>query len=171
MDKLRAVLGGRDGQGDNRTIVEAANEASTLGWGTRVKGFIACMVVGVGCTVLGVCCLFIPKLGLILFIAFYSFGNVCSLASTMFLMGPMKQLKRMCDKTRFFATAVMITCLVLTLCAVFWWKIFILALLFVILQSIAFAWYGLSYIPFARDAILKFLSMMCRMCVKKVEGQ
>ncbi len=26
----------------------------------------------------------------------------------MFLMGPIKQLKRMCDKTRFFATAVML---------------------------------------------------------------
>ncbi|KAG5276459.1 hypothetical protein AALO_G00132300 [Alosa alosa] len=167
MDKLRATLGGRDGQSDGRNIIEAANEASTLGWGTRVKGFIACMVIGVGCTVLGVCCLFIPKLGLILFIVFYTFGNVCSLASTMFLMGPLKQLKRMCDKTRFFATAVMITCLVLTICAVFWWKIFVLALVFVILQSIAFAWYGLSYIPFARDAVLKFLSMMCRFCIKE----
>ncbi|KAL2090180.1 hypothetical protein ACEWY4_014868 [Coilia grayii] len=171
MDKLRAVLGGRDGQSDNRNIIETANEASTLGWGTRVKGFIACMVVGVGCTILGVGCLFIPRIGVILFIVFYTFGNLCSLASTMFLMGPVKQLKRMCDKTRAFATAVMLTCLVLTLCAAFWWKIFILALVLVILQSIAFAWYGLSYIPFARDAVLKFLSMIgsmiCKVCKKQ----
>ncbi|XP_051561924.1 SFT2 domain containing 2a isoform X2 [Myxocyprinus asiaticus] len=120
MDKLRAVLGGRDGNSDNGNILQAANEASTLGWGTRVKGFIACMVIGVVCTILGVCCLFIPKIGVILFIVFYTFGNVCSLVSTMFLMGPIKQLKRMCDKTRAFATVVMITCLVLTLCAAFW---------------------------------------------------
>ncbi|XP_012683696.1 SFT2 domain containing 2a [Clupea harengus] len=170
MDKLRAVLGGRDGHNDNRSIIETANEASSLGWGTRVKGFIACMVIGVGCTILGVGCLFIPKIGLLLFIVFYTFGNVCSLFSTMFLMGPLRQLKRMCDKTRAFATAVMLTCLVLTLCAVLWWKIFILALVLVILQSIAFAWYGLSYIPFARDAVLKFLSMMCRMCMKQSVG-
>ncbi|XP_067314548.1 SFT2 domain containing 2a [Pseudorasbora parva] len=149
MDKLRAVLGGHDGNND-RNILQAANEASTLGWGTRVKGFLACMVIGVVCSVLGVCCLFIPKIGFIIFIVFYTFGNICSLISTMFLMGPMKQLKRMCDKTRAFATVVMITCLVLTLCAAFWWKIFALCLLFVILQTIAFAWYSLSYISFAR---------------------
>ncbi|XP_051997180.1 vesicle transport protein SFT2B-like [Xyrauchen texanus] len=166
MDKLRAVLGGRDGNSDNRNILQAANEASTLGWGTRVKGFLACMVIGIVCTILGVCCLFVPKVGLILFIVFYTFGNVCSLVSTMFLMGPMKQLKRMCDKTRAFATIVMITCLVLTLCAAFWWKIFGLTLLFVILQVLAFAWYSLSYIPFARDAILKFFSMLCSVCMK-----
>ncbi|RXN03389.1 vesicle transport SFT2B-like protein [Labeo rohita] len=121
----------------NEESQKAANEASTLGWGTRVKGFLVCMVIGVVCTILGVCCLFIPKIGVILFIVFYTFGNVCSLISTMFLMGPVKQLKRMCDKTRAFATVVMI------------WKIFALTLLFVILQVLAFAWYSLSYIPFA----------------------
>ncbi|XP_061895478.1 SFT2 domain containing 2a isoform X2 [Entelurus aequoreus] len=79
--------------------------------------------------------------------------------STMFLMGPVKQLKRMCDKTRALATAIMITCLVLTLCAAFWWKNFGLALLFVILQVLSFTWYSLSYIPFVRDAILKLVAM------------
>ncbi|XP_047658149.1 vesicle transport protein SFT2B-like [Tachysurus fulvidraco] len=113
----------------------------------------------------GACCLFIPKIGLILFIVFYTFGNICSLTSSLFLMGPMKQLKMMFDKTRVFATVVMLVCLVLTLCAAFWWKIFALTLLFVILQVIAFTWYGLSYIPFARDAILKFFSMMFKMCI------
>ncbi|KAF4112303.1 SFT2 domain containing 2a [Onychostoma macrolepis] len=166
MDKLRAVLSGRDGNNDNRNILQTANEASTLGWGTRVKGFLVCMVIGVVCTILGVCCLFIPKIGVIIFIVFYTFGNLCSLVSTMFLMGPVKQLKRMCDKTRAFATVVMLACLVLTLCAAFWWKIFALTLLFVILQVLAFAWYSLSYIPFARDAVLKFFSMLFTMCVK-----
>lgn len=166
MDKLRAVLSGRDGNNDNRNVLQAANEASTLGWGSRLKGFIAFMVFGVVCSILGVCCLFIPKIGLILFIVFYTLGNICSLISTMFLMGPLKQLKRMCDKTRAFATVVMITCLVLTLCAALWWKIFALTLVFVILQVLAFAWYSLSYIPFARDAILKFFSMLFTTCVK-----
>ncbi|XP_076869748.1 SFT2 domain containing 2a [Brachyhypopomus gauderio] len=166
MDKLRAFLSGRDETNDNRTILQAANEASTLGWGTRVKGFVICMVIGLVCSVLGVCCLFIPRVGMILFIVFYTFGNVCAIMSTLFLMGPVKQVKRMCDKTRAFATTVMITCLVLTLCATFWWKIFALSLLFVILQALAFTWYGLSYIPFARDAILKFFSMACTMCTK-----
>ncbi|XP_053539611.1 SFT2 domain containing 2a [Ictalurus punctatus] len=167
MDKLRAVLSGRDGDTDSTpNVIEAVNEASTLSWRTRVRGFAVCMGIGIFCSILGVCCLFLPKIGLILFIVFYTLGNICSLASTLFLMGPVKQLKRMFDKTRVVATVVMIVCLVLTLCAAFWWKIFALTLLFVILQAIAFAWYGLSYIPFARDAILKFFSSMCKMCIK-----
>uniref|UniRef100_A0A671SQ15 Vesicle transport protein n=1 Tax=Sinocyclocheilus anshuiensis TaxID=1608454 RepID=A0A671SQ15_9TELE len=160
MDKLRAVLSGRDGNNDNRNVLQAANEASTLGWGTRVKGFLICMVIGVVCTILGVCCLFIPKIGVIIFIVFYTFGNICSLVSTMFLMGPLKQLKRMCDKTRAFATVVMLMVqyywmLFLTLISVPQWKIFALTLLFVILQVLAFA-----------DAILKFFAMLFTMCVK-----
>ncbi|KAL1023426.1 hypothetical protein UPYG_G00040670 [Umbra pygmaea] len=149
MDKLKSVLNGTDGP-ETPNILQAANEASTLGWGTRVKGFVGCFVIGVVFSVLGACVLFIPKIGILLFIIFYTFGNICSLCSTMFLMGPVKQLKRMCDKTRALATTIMLTCLVLTLCAAFWWKNFGLALLFCILQCIAFAWYGLSYIPFIR---------------------
>ncbi|XP_028977588.2 SFT2 domain containing 2a [Esox lucius] len=160
MDKLKSVLNGTDGPKEPPNILQAANEASTLSWGTRVKGFIGCFVIGVICTVLGPCLLFIPKIGILLFIIFYTFGNIFSLCSTMFLMGPIKQLKRMCDKTRALATTIMLTCLVLTLCAAFWWKNFGLALLFCILQCIALAWYGLSYIPFIRDAVLKVI-MMC----------
>ncbi|KAG9349340.1 hypothetical protein JZ751_027783 [Albula glossodonta] len=81
---------------------------------------------------------------------------------TLFLLGPCKQLKRMFEKTRAFATILMLLFLALTLCAAFWWKIFALALLFCILQFLAFAWYGLSYIPFARDAVLKLFAL----CVK-----
>lgn len=157
MDKLKKVLSGQDGN-DDLNVLQAANDASTLGWGTRVKGFLACFVAGVLCSVLGTCLLWVPRNGLTLFAVFYSLGNISTLLSTMFLMGPLKQVKRMCDKTRALATAIMITCLILTLCAAFWWKNKGLALLFCILQFLAFTWYSLSYIPFARDAIIKLFS-------------
>ncbi|XP_068176148.1 SFT2 domain containing 2a [Antennarius striatus] len=159
MDKLKSVLSGEEARSDDRTIIETVNEASTMSWATRVRGFVACFVVGAACTVLGVCMLFIPRIGITLFIVFYTFGNICALGSTMFLMGPVKQLKRMCDKTRALATTIMITCLVLTLCAAFWWKNFGLALLFVILQILSFSWYSLSYIPFVREAILRLVAL------------
>ncbi|XP_030638320.1 SFT2 domain containing 2b [Chanos chanos] len=158
MDKLKKVLSGQDGN-DDLNVLQAANEATTLGWGSRVKGFIVCFAIGVLFSVLGTCLLWVPRTGLILFAVMYSLGNIASLASTMFLMGPLKQVKRMCDKTRALATAIMITCLVLTLCAAFWWKNKGLALLFCILQFLAFTWYGLSYIPFARDAVIKLFSV------------
>ncbi|XP_029923984.1 SFT2 domain containing 2b [Myripristis murdjan] len=159
MDKLKRVLSGQDGSSDSTDILEAANQASTLAWGTRVKAFLLCFVLGVSCSILGSCLLWLPGVGLAVFAVLYSVGNLCSLASTMFLMGPLKQLKRMCAKERALATVVMLVCLVLTLCAAFWWKNNGLALLFCILQFLAFAWYGLSYIPFARDAVIKMFSL------------
>ncbi|KAM6945730.1 SFT2 domain containing 2b [Aplochiton taeniatus] len=160
MDKLKKVLSGQDGNNDDSNdILQAANQASTLAWGTRIKGFIACFVLGVLCSVLGTCLLWIPKRGLAIFAVLYTIGNVASLSSTMFLMGPLKQLKRMCAKERALATAIMLTCLVLTLCAAFWWEKNGLALLFCVLQFLAFSWYSLSYIPFARDAVIKAFSI------------
>ncbi|KAF4080170.1 hypothetical protein AMELA_G00167470 [Ameiurus melas] len=158
MDKLKKVLSGQDGN-DDLNVLQAAGDTTTLGWGTRVKAFIACFVLGVVCSILGSCLLWVPRKGLILFAVFYTFGNIASLLSTVFLMGPLNQLKRMCDKTRALATAVMITCLVLTLCSAFWWQNKGLAVLFCILQFLALTWYSLSYIPFARDALIKMFSM------------
>ncbi|XP_039600897.1 vesicle transport protein SFT2B-like [Polypterus senegalus] len=158
MDKLKKVLSGQDGNEDSNVLAERVSEATTLGWGTRVKGFIACFVLGVLCSVMGVIFLWIPTNGLTLFAVFYTLGNITSICSTLFLMGPMKQLKKMVEPTRAIATAVMLLCLVLTLCSAFWWKNNGLAVLFCILQFFAMAWYSLSFIPFARDAVKKFFS-------------
>ncbi|XP_078101662.1 vesicle transport protein SFT2B-like [Sander vitreus] len=162
MDKLKKVLSGQDdGNNDGTGILERANQASTLAWGTRVKGFVVCFVLGVVCSILGTCLLWIPRVGLAVFAVLYSVGNLCALASTMFLIGPCRQLKTMCAKERAFATVIMMVCLALTLCAAFWWKNNGLALIFCVLQFVAFTWYGLSYIPFARDAVIK----LCSICV------
>ncbi|XP_067402224.1 vesicle transport protein SFT2B [Emydura macquarii macquarii] len=153
MDKLKRVLNGQDAeeQGGLSEIVDA----TSLSWGTRVKGFIACFAIGVLCSVLGTCLLWVPEKGLVLFAVFYTMGNIASLGSTIFLMGPVRQLKRMFEPTRLIATIVMLLCLILTLCSAFWWHNKGLALIFCILQFFALAWYSISFIPFARDAVKK----------------
>ncbi|XP_037247207.1 vesicle transport protein SFT2A-like isoform X3 [Falco biarmicus] len=93
--------------------------------------------------------------GIKLCAVFYTLGNIAALASTCFLMGPVKQLKAMFEPKRLIATILVLLFLVLTLCAVFWWNKKGLALLFCILQMLAMTWYSLSYIPFARDAVIK----------------
>ncbi|XP_064413407.1 vesicle transport protein SFT2B isoform X2 [Latimeria chalumnae] len=158
MDKLKKVLSGQDGSDDTNVLSEVV-ETSSLGWGTRMKGFAVCFGIGVLCSILGVCLLWVPSRGLVLFAVFYSFGNLASLGSTLFLMGPLKQLKRMFEPTRLIATIVMLVCLVLTLCSAFWWKNKGLALIFCILQFFAMAWYCISFIPFARDAVKKCFSV------------
>ncbi|XP_037319594.1 vesicle transport protein SFT2B-like [Pungitius pungitius] len=160
MDKLKKVLSGQDeGNSDGTGILERANQASTLAWGTRMKGFVVCFVLGIVSSILGSCLLWVPRVGLAVFAVLYSVGNLSALASTMFLIGPCRQLKTMFAKERALATVIMGVCLVLTLCAAFWWKNNGLALLFCVLQFLAFAWYGLSYIPFARDGVVKLCSM------------
>ncbi|KAL6115098.1 sft2d2 [Pungitius sinensis] len=160
MDKLKKVLSGQDeGNSDGTGILERANQASTLAWGTRMKGFVVCFVLGIVSSILGSCLLWVPRVGLAVFAVLYSVGNLSALASTMFLIGPCRQLKTMFAKERALATVIMGVCLVLTLCAAFWWKNNGLALLFCVLQFLAFAWYGLSYIPFARDGVMKLCSM------------
>nr|XP_060500912.1 vesicle transport protein SFT2B [Panthera onca] len=130
-------------------------EASSLSWGTRIKGFIACFAAGIVCSLLGTLLLWVPRKGLYLFAVFYTFGNIASIGSTVFLMGPMKQLKRMFEPTRLIATVMVLLCFTLTLCSAFWWHNKGLALIFCILQSLALTWYSLSFIPYARDAVKK----------------
>ncbi|KFP05584.1 Vesicle transport protein SFT2A, partial [Calypte anna] len=125
-------------------------DASTLSFGTRVRWFAICFVAGVVCSILGTALLWLPQ-GIKLFAVFYTLGNIVALASTCFLVGPVKQLKSMFDPKRLIATVVMLLCLILTLCSVFWWdKKRFAAVLFCILQFLAMTWYSLSYIPFAR---------------------
>lgn len=153
MDKLRRVLSGQE---DNEELGLTAQvlDASTLSYSTRVKWFAICFAGGILCSILGSALLFLPG-GIKLFAVFYTIGNIAALASTCFLMGPLKQLKRMFEPTRLIATIVMLLCLALTLCSVFWWQKKGLAIIFCILQFLAMTWYSISYIPFARDAVIK----------------
>uniref|UniRef100_A0A8C6L3D6 Vesicle transport protein n=1 Tax=Nothobranchius furzeri TaxID=105023 RepID=A0A8C6L3D6_NOTFU len=142
MDKLRRVLSGRE-ENEELGLTAQVIDGSTLSYSTRVKWFVICFAGGVLCSILGSALLFLPN-GIKLFAVFYTVGNISALASTCFLMGPLKQLKRMFEKTRVIATIVMLLCLVLTLCAVFWWHRKGLAIIFCVLQFLAMTCSGVS---------------------------
>ncbi|XP_046990566.1 vesicle transport protein SFT2B [Schistocerca americana] len=158
MDKLRRALSGNDAQPEEESgIMPQLMESTTLSWSTRLKGFIVCFLIGILCSILGSFSLFFSR-GLVLFAVFYTLGNIITLASTCFLMGPVNQIKKMFAPTRVIATIMVIVMFGLTLFAAIWWKKAGLALLFVILQSLAMTWYSISYIPYARDAVKKTVS-------------
>ncbi|OWF44641.1 vesicle transport protein SFT2B-like [Mizuhopecten yessoensis] len=153
MDKLKKVLSGND-EDEEEGIVTQISNSTTLSWSTRIKGFIVCFVLGVSLSILGSCLLFL-KDGLVIFAVLYTFGNVLSLTSTCFLMGPLNQLKKMFAKTRIIATLLVIVMFILTLVCAFALKNTALAIVCCVLQFVALTWYSLSYIPFARDAVKK----------------
>ncbi|XP_073332941.1 uncharacterized protein [Pagrus major] len=152
-----------------KSVAQTASEASTLGWGKRMMGFIACSVVAAVCLVLGVYMLSVPLIGLTLFTVFYTFGNICAVCSTTFLMEPQKQQTMMFDERRVYATTAVFTCLVLTLCAAFWWRNVGLALFFCILQVLSFIWYCLSYIPNRREAVMKMVENCSKILSDRIQ--
>jgi len=161
MDKLRRALSGQEQDDEEQGFVAQALDASSLSWSTRIKGFCLCFGLGILCSILGSLVLTLNPLGgLKVFAVLYTLGNFTALGSTLFLMGPVKQLTNMFAKTRIVATVVMIIAFVLTLCSAFWWKKNVLALMFVVIQFCAMTWYSISYIPYARDAVCK--------CVDKI---
>lgn len=161
MDKLRKALSGEEDRSpDEETGIAAQfRDATTLGWTSRIKGFAICFGLGFIFSVLGAFCLAIPGKGLRLFALFYSIGNVTSIASTCFLLGPIKQIKKMFHPTRALATIVALAFLVLTLVSAFWLKKTGLTFVCCLIQFLAMTWYSLSYIPYARDAVLKVLNV------------
>ena len=130
-------------------------DASTLSWSTRIKGFAICFVLGFVLSIMGSVFLTLPGKGLLIFALLYTTGNLLSLISTCFLMGPWKQLKKMFNETRVIATILVFVFMILTLLAALRWHKKGLAILFCVCQFLAYTWYSLSYIPYARDAVKK----------------
>ena len=89
---------------------------TTFSWSTRIKGFCILFVVGILLSFLGTFALFLHR-GINVFAIFYTLGNVVSLLSTCFLMGPLKQLENMFHSKRLIATIIVIVSICMTLVA------------------------------------------------------
>ncbi|XP_042535858.1 vesicle transport protein SFT2A-like [Dipodomys spectabilis] len=148
MEKLRWALSDQDNE--ELGLTTQVLDSTSLSFSPRLKCFVIRFMAGIFFSILGT--------GL-LFAVFYNLGNLSALASTCFLMGPMKQLKKMFETTRLLATVSMLLCLVFILHAALWWHKKGLALLFCILQFLSMTQYSLSYI-YARDAVLKCCSSL-----------
>ncbi|KAJ7632207.1 SFT2-domain-containing protein [Roridomyces roridus] len=120
---------------------------------TRLYGFGACLGVGLVLSILGSIVLFFGQITL--FAVLYGFGTVISLAGTGFLIGFLTQLKLMFKPVRVVATIVFLACIGLVFVGAFVLGNEILCLIFVILEYLAYTWYSLSYIPWARSAVKK----------------
>ncbi|VVC37268.1 Vesicle transport protein, Got1/SFT2-like [Cinara cedri] len=161
MEKLRKVLSGQDNRDNDSStgILPNVNQMSSLEWSTRIKGFIACFVIGIFFSLMGATALILPlPRRMAVFGIFYTLGNITSLLSTCFLMGPLKQIKKMFSSSRIIATIVALAMIVLTLVAAIGMKNAPLTFLCIIFQFLALTWYSLSYIPYARDAIKSSMS-------------
>ncbi|VDK56080.1 unnamed protein product [Anisakis simplex] len=127
---------------------------SSLSWDLRVQCFIGMFFLSILCSVLGSALLFTRRVTG--FCVMVSLGGVLSLLGTCFLMGPLKQLQKMFERGRFIASFLYLGTIAMTLVAGLVLANAPLALLFVVLQYVAMAWYSISYIPFARLLLNNF---------------
>lgn len=100
------------------------------------------------------------------FAILYSLGSICTIAATMFLVGPTRQLRHMFRRYRWAITVLYLFLIAMTLFVAFYDKFnksqrIILTFILVVLQFLAASWYALSYIPFARKAASKFMGKRC----------
>lgn len=121
----------------------------------RLYGAIGCYAFGALCGFLSTLMMWGGPKHVKQFGFFYTVGSLCSIGSSLFLVGPARQVKVMCMPIRRVACAIWIGAMVCTLVIAFGFpKAGPLVMLFVITQYCAMLWYGASFIPYGR-AILK----------------
>ncbi|TYZ65598.1 hypothetical protein PybrP1_005830 [[Pythium] brassicae (nom. inval.)] len=94
----------------------------------------------------------------------YTIGNLLSLASSMFFVGPCKQLQTMFHRKRRGSALVYIVFIGLTLALCFSPRVphrVALVLVCVLTQFLALVWYTLSYVPYGRRIALSCCKRMC----------
>ncbi|KIP09238.1 hypothetical protein PHLGIDRAFT_18665 [Phlebiopsis gigantea 11061_1 CR5-6] len=123
----------------------------------RLYGFGGCLALGFVLSILGAAMLFLGQLGS--FAILYALGTVISLIGTGFLIGFAKQLKLMFKPVRVAATLIFLVSIVLVFIGAFVINSDLLCIILVIVEYLAYTWYTLSYIPYARSAVLKVFGM------------
>ncbi|KAI0747989.1 SFT2-domain-containing protein [Daedaleopsis nitida] len=123
----------------------------------RLYGFIGCMGVGFLLSLLGAIFLLLGSLTSFAFL--YALGTVVSLLATGFLIGFGKQLQMMFKPVRVAATIIFLVSIGLIFVGAFVIRQGLVCIIFVIVEYLAYTWYTLSYIPYARSAVLKVFGM------------
>ncbi|CAB3408993.1 unnamed protein product [Caenorhabditis bovis] len=138
---------------DRRELEQQSTMSTGMSWEIRVQCFIGLFVLSVIASLCGSFLLVRTKITG--FCIMTSFSAILSLSSTCFLMGPIGQIKKMFDKSRWIASTIYLLMIASTLISGLYLNNSALAITCTIGQYIAMAWYSLSYIPYAREALAR----------------
>lgn len=86
----------------------------------------------------------------------YTLGNILSLLSTGFIIGPKRQVRNMTHPVRAASAFAYVLAMAATLLSAMLFHRALLVLLCILIQFAAMAWYILSYIPFGRRIVSRF---------------
>ena len=117
-----------------------------LSYETRIYGFIGCACIGILLSFIGTMMLF--SVNITGFAIFYSFGNIAMIFATLFLFGPVKQVKGMFSSLhRAAAVITYFVAIILTLVVALAWENVGLCIVLLIIQVCAYLWYTITSIP------------------------
>ncbi|KAJ4839487.1 hypothetical protein Tsubulata_030724 [Turnera subulata] len=136
---------------NSAAFIDDFNRNCTLSTKQRFYGFAICFSAGLACTLLSMLVFFHP----IKFAVTFTLGNLLSLGSTAFLIGPKRQVTMMLDPVRIYATALFLASIFIALLCALYAHNKLLTLVAIILEFGALIWYSLSYVPFARSMVSK----------------
>ena len=121
-------------------------------------GFVVCMVLGLMLSLTSLSSVSSALLGNPTpFAIKYTMGNLLSLASYCFLVGPERQCAGMFAPERRLWTSAYLTSLVATLYCIFQLHSQMLTLACLIVQCIAMVYYALSYLPFGHSILNRMI--------------
>lgn len=125
----------------------------------RIYAFVIFGVIGVLLSLIGTLTLF--AMNYVMFAILYTFGSISMVLATLFLFGPMNQIKGMFSSLhRALAVATYFTMLILVLIVAFTVKKPGLCLVLVALEAVAYVWYAITSIPGGQ--------FCCKTCVGSV---
>jgi hypothetical protein len=147
VNSMRSVAGLSSPEEENESCFPG------LTYQQRLTGVVVCF--GSGCLISILSSLFLWTGNIRGFAIFYTFGNLCAICSTLFLMGPKRQCAAMWKQHRAGATVIYFLAMVCTLVIAFVASHPAPAcLVLTLIQFCAGCWYALSYIPYARQMVL-----------------
>eukprot|EP01083_Nonionella_stella_P256277 878552_1 len=120
-----------------------------LSYHQRIAGFLMSIFAGVAFLGLSFTLMIIPRK----FALCYAFANISFCMSTIFLVGPKKQLQQMFSENRFVLSAVYLSSLGLVLFLALSGFSFVLIVPALIIQFVALAFYIISYLPFGFSVV------------------
>lgn len=132
------------------------NLCPSLSFKQRLQGCLGCFVLGLCLSFLGFISWWTGHMAQ--FGVFYTLGNITSVASSCFIIGPKRQMKNMTKAGRRVASGIFVTMMIVTLAIAFSapdQKA--LVLICCVAQWCALVWYIASYIPYGRKILTKVL--------------
>ena len=156
VDRMKSRLGydSLEDPPENQSLLQQIQEGTTLTRTQRLVGAALCLTLGAFLTLLAPTLLFSPRK----FAVTYTLGNILSMGSTLFLVGPAKQLSNMfSSRDRSIAVTVFLSTMILTLYVALGLHSTLLALPCILVQTVAMIWYLLSYIPWLKNIVLSML--------------